>query len=176
MSRTGPTANGSSELLQQLRVSVEEALRPHGFVRAAPTHVADGVTFDEWKRDAGWKLDMVALSHRGPSPTAVTINVFVTVPAAGAGRSTVDIDGVTVGFLAGRDPSYELPRGIFRGAKEKRFVESIVSDVVHALSWFDQYATPEKCLARLDTEEHNGPRKGSPAHGRVVQYLKAVPR
>jgi hypothetical protein len=176
MSRNGAAADRSSELLRQLRASVEEALRPHGFVRAAPTHVVDGVTFDEWKRDAGWKSDMVALSYRGPAPIAVKAKVFVSVPASSPDRSAVTIDGVGVGFLAGRDPSYEVPRGLLRGTKEKRFVETIASDVVGALVWFDQYATPEKCLARLDSEDHNGPRKGSPAHGRVVEYLTRVPR
>jgi hypothetical protein len=173
MRRAEVAADRTSELLQELRVAVEEALAPRGFVRAAPTHQQDGVTFDEWKRDAGWKVDMVALSYRGPSPIAVAVNVYVSIPAARPGRSAVDIDGLTVGFLAGHEPSYDLPRGLFRGAKERRFVETIASDTVAALTWFDQYATPEKCLARLDSEDRNGPRKGSPAHDAVVAYLRA---
>ena len=114
----------------------------------------------------------MGLFYRGPSPIDVAVRVQVVIPV----DRDVVIDATTASFLAGHGEVYDLPRGLFRGVKESRLIETIVRDSVQALSWFDPYATPEKCLARLDQDDRNGPRKGSPAHGRVVDHLRGLPR
>jgi hypothetical protein len=157
-----------SGLLPRLRETLEQALRSHGFGAAAPTRYVDGRGLDDWHRELGWKTDGVGLLYRTPSPTYVEVPVYVRIPV----RQGVEIDGTTASFLAGHGPFYELPSGLFRGSREDRLVETIGKDVLVALAWFDQYATPERCLARLDEEDRNGPRKGSPAHQAVVEHLR----
>ena len=116
---------------------------------------------------------MVGLFYRGPSPIDVAARVQVVIPV----DRDVVIDATTASFLAGHGEVYDLPGGLFLAkVKESRLVETIVKDAVQALSWFDPYATPEKCLAQLDQDDRNGPRKGSPAHGRVVDHLRRLAR
>ena len=165
-------ADEASALLARLRDALGRALAPHGFVSAGATKWVDGHGIDDWILDHGWKRDVVGLFYRGPSPIDVAVRVQVVIPV----DREVVIDGTTASFLAGHGEVYALPGGLFRGIRENRLVETIVRDSVQALTWFDPYATPEKCLARLDQEDRNGPRKGSPAHGRVVDHLRGRPR
>jgi hypothetical protein len=166
------TADRASELLARLRESLGRALGAHGFVSAGATRWVDGHGIDDWTRDQGWKKDVVGLFYRGPSPIDVAARVHVVIPV----DRDVVIDGTTASFLAGHGEVYDLPGGPFRGVRESRLVETIVRDSVQALSWLDQYATPEKCLVRLEQKDRNGPRKGSPAYDRVVDHLRGLPR
>jgi uncharacterized protein (DUF2126 family) len=172
MKAAAVAADQASELLARLRDALGRALAPHGFVSTGTTKWVDGHGIDDWIRDAGWKRDVVGLFYRGSSPIDVAARVHVVIPV----DRDVVIDATTASFLAGHGEVYDLPRGLLRGVKESRLIETIVRDSVQALSWFDPYATPEKCLARLDQDDRNGPRKGSPAHGRVVDRLREWPR
>lgn len=170
MKASEATAERTSSVLRRLREAMDAALRPHGFAPAGPTRFADGRGLDQWFRDAGWKADGVDLVWRTPSPTSVDVAVYVRVPV-GQG---VELDGTTTSFLAGHGEYYDLPGGLFRGSREDKLVDTVVKDVVAALGWFEQYATPAKCLARLEEDDRNGPRKGSRLHQAAVEHLRSL--
>jgi hypothetical protein len=132
------------EALDALVVAVGGVLRPIGFEQAS--------TWD-WRRNLTWRIDEVDLVVKGGTSKHLLPSFRVLLPRtemSQSGDKHQHIAQVNVARLlrphAGPEfdevvPSLSLGRG--------KFVRTVISDINAALSWFEQFATPEECMANL---------------------------
>ena len=154
-------------------LGTERLLHARGFASIMRSEMVDRRRFWRWDRDRQWVVDRVEAIYRVHSPDDLSVNLIARLQYGG--EEGFSMDSATTYFLAGRLDMYEFPfLQALRLRSAERIAERLVAETESALPWFDQYATPEKCLERLKSPERNGGRIGTPAHTRAVAFLEAL--
>jgi len=154
-------------------LGVERLLHSHGFHSIVRSERVDDRYLWRWDRDRSWAIDRVEAVYRVQRPHDLSISVVATL-RLGAERE-LTLDGVSTHFLAGRLLPYEFPLlQALRLRSPERIAARRVAETERALPWFEQYATTEKCLARLKSPERNGVGIGTRPHADAVARLEAL--
>ena len=133
----------------------------------------DGRRFWRWDRDRQWAIDRVDATYRVHSPHDLSLGLIAQLRLDAERELTMD--GATPHFLAGRLLMSEFPfLQWLRLRTPERLAEHLVAEVEGALPWFEQYATPEKCLERLQSPNRNGVGVGKAPHQRALAVLEAL--
>jgi hypothetical protein len=154
-------------------LGIERLLLSHGFRAVMRSEMVDRHRFWRWERDRQWAIDRVEAMYRVHSPHDLSVN-FRAQLRVDAERE-YGMDAAVTHFLAGRLLMYEFP--LFQWLRlrtPERLAERLVAETESALPWFDQFATPEKCMARLMSPERTGGRIGTPPHDRALAVLEAL--
>lgn len=152
--------------------ALSSGLAPDGFVRVpALDRCVDGVCFTSWRRDCGWKDELIEVSHPRVAPDHVLVHLRIELPCPPASRT--GLAGTTAADVIGGRGRHWFPN-LFGWPLEwraSRFATRVLSDTRRALPWFDGYATPEGCLARLNQGETPWGLSKGPSFRALAVYL-----
>jgi hypothetical protein len=145
-----------------------EALRlvvPSFGFAAVPVRITDSGFRRQWLRTLPWRTDIVEIAYRRGGHLRLIVNLRVQRPDIQDGSDTpVDFDGTGI-----RTPL--IPRW-FLAARAPRYGRRVAREITRRLAWFDLFATPEHCLARMSHPERNG-REGR-RRDQTVAYLRSL--
>lgn len=155
--------------------ALSSGLASDGFVRE-PTldRLVEGVCSKVWRRDCAWKDDLVEVSHARVAPDNLLVHLRIELPYPPASHTTLDAT-TAAGVIGGRGRQW-FP-DLFGWPLEwraSRFGARVLGDTRRALGWFDGYATPEICLARLNSGETLWGTRG-PSFQALAVYLAEQP-
>lgn len=117
-----------------------------------------------WIRDQSWRQDVVEIVYRRGGELSLILNLQVQFP------DIVDSDGDPMWFDGRGLTTPRVPR-LFAALRAPGYARRVVRQVVDRLDWFEQFATPVQCLARVKAEDFNGPRAGRRLQ-QMVSYLE----
>lgn len=158
-------SKAQQQALDALRSAVDLELGPISFGRT-----------DEWnwRRKAPWRIDEIDLVVKGGTSKHILPSFRVLLPRTRPSEFGDDyhhIAQVNVARLlrpsSGPDFDISVPAS---GFGKERFVRSVVLDIKAALSWFEQFATPEVAKASLGKFL----KPGCPAYLDAEQYLDSL--
>jgi hypothetical protein len=154
-------------------LGIERLLQSRGFHSVIRSERVDDRRCWRWDRDRQWAIDRVEAAYRIHAPEGLAVSVVAVLRLTPERELTMD--GRPTYFIAGREEMYDFP---FFQALRLRHPESlaarITAETESALTWFEQYETPKKCLERLKSPERNGVGVGKPVHAQAVAVLEAV--
>lgn len=154
-------------------LGVERLLHSHGFRSVVRSEIIDDRYFWRWDRERSWAIDRVEAVYRVQRQH--DLSIYLEAKLRLTPERELTLDGVPTYFLAGRLLMYEFPLlQALRLRRPERIAARLVAETESALPWFEQYATADKCLARLKSPERNGVGIGTPAHAEAVARLEAV--
>ena len=168
----GPIA----QCIEQISIEIGTALESFGF--DPKPKIISGDSFSrEWRRDNLWKFNVVEIYYKRGSASGIDINLRVYLPCPEG--SETGLDGSNLQWIIGKiNKSYWFPNwfGKIRVKRCKRFGHHTARDIVKALSWFDRFDSPERCLDLLNNRgTHWGPARGK-AYQHLAGYLEALIR
>lgn len=125
-------------------------------------------SFGVWTRNSTWKSEIVLFAYTYDTRRDILINLFVAISIPEFGE--VQIDCESVADLSGRPSQHRFPILPFRCFVSRRS-KIVATDVERAISWFDSYSSPQKCLERLSSVERTGVGVGTDTFRRVTETL-----
>jgi hypothetical protein len=149
-------------------------LERHGFTRGADSTTAQEV-FRHWERRCSWRRDSYDLWNYRERPAGAKSQVSVDVVLDDG--KTVDVHGGSVPWLLYRRHEllvYPGLEGVVLATSDERLLDRIVADAEKSLSWFDAYATPQKCIEQLKRTDRNGVGIGTAPYTRALEHLARI--
>jgi hypothetical protein len=142
----------SAEYVEALSNLLTKALAAHGFLRDIQhDRAVGGLDWRSWKRDLGWKEDVLEISH--PQGDADHVIVHMAVRMKCPGDREVNLDATTVAAFVGRHGRYYFPTVLssLGLSGPERYTRKVVKDVFESLAWFNKYETPKQSLDVLNS-------------------------
>jgi hypothetical protein len=158
-------SKAQDEALSTLVAEVDKVVTTLGFVRDR---------FGHWKRQVGWKTEEIDLVVKGGSLKCVLPSFRVLLPLtkpSPSGETHQHIAQTNVARILrpddGPDFDVKVPSMSFG---KGRFVQTVVTDISNAMSWFEQFSSPQTCKTNLAKFL----KPGCPAYVDVEKYLNGI--
>ncbi len=155
--------------------ALEDLFEPIEYLQVRKRARLGGLLVSTWRCTSDWLTREVQLGWRGRIPIDMQVNLSVYVPDAERGAERL-FDGRTIKYLTGRKKPYYLPNFFGRvvGRSSARFAKKICTDTAKSLTWFDLFASPEKCLIQLRAGETNGAGAGGGPYPWFESYFTKI--
>ena len=152
---------------------LDELMLARGFRRDQFDAQIDDRRYYEWRRGSGVIEHVVTARYRPRLRTDLEIGVSAAVRLRP--ERSIPIDGTSVHYLNKRLLMFEFPFWqSLRLRDPQRLTDVVLEDAGRALDWFEQYATPAQCLARLHSPDRNGVGVGTKPHAEVTRLLESL--
>jgi hypothetical protein len=149
--------------LKTLIMAVNDLLDPLGFRKTDS---------EEWRRNFDWKIEEIDLNSKASLWLLPTVRLLLPkLRSSSPSESHHYVAQANIGrFLHPHDgPDFDIKVPSV-GFRVDPFVRTTVADINAALSWFNQFALPEDCMASLSKYL----KPGCPAYHEAEDFLTSL--
>jgi hypothetical protein len=144
----------------------DENLKKYGFSEEHEK-ITYGLFIRRWTRNFEWKIDTIEIRYRRGGELDIKLNFEVLLP------TQIDNEKKLKMFSGIGIITPYVPHS-FAKLRSNFYANKVLKLLRNKLEWFAEYSTPEKCLAKVDDQKRNGPRKCELLDGMISNLGKLI--